>query len=295
MVTRLPLQQRMMLLSVVAALLTMALKFGAWALTGSVGLFSDAAESVVNLFAALFGLAALRVAAMPPDHNHAFGHDKAEYFSSGLEGALIFVAAGTIIYAAIGRLITPAPVESLGWGLAIALVASAVNAGVALVMMRVARREDSIVLEADAHHLLTDVWTSVAIVAGLLLLLVFPSAYWLDPVIAILVALNILRTALDLIKRSLDGLMDAALPAPEVEMLEKILNNHLPTPARIVRLRTRKSGSRRFIAFNLLVPGMMTVQSSHDLCDALEDAIRAEFAKSEITIHVEPLGAVRHS
>lgn len=291
MLSRLPLTQRMMLLSILAAIVTLVLKFGAWKLTGSVGLFSDAAESLVNLFAAVFGLFALRISALPPDSNHAFGHDKAEYFSAGLEGALILVAAGTIIYAAIARLIDPAPVAELGWGLTVSVVASAVNAGVALLMLKVAKDKDSIVLEADAHHLLTDVWTSIGVVGGLLMLFVFPKAQWLDPVIAILVALNVLRTALDLIKRAADGLMDVALPPIEVELLEKVLQGTLPITAKIVQLRTRKSGSRRFIVFNLLLPGEMSVQDSHDLCDVLEEAIHAEFKNSEINIHVEPLEA----
>jgi cation diffusion facilitator family transporter len=288
MLYRIPLAQRLMLLSIVAALGTLVLKFIAWRLTGSIGLFSDAAESLVNVFAATFALIALRVSALPPDDNHAFGHEKIEYLSAAFEGSLILVAAGTIIYSAISRFLDPAPVSELGWGLAVSVLASIINATVAVLMLRVARKEDSIVLEADAHHLLSDVWTSLGVVAALLLLMVFPTAHWLDPLVAILVALNILRTALDLIKRAADGLMDVALPPIEVDLLDRALKLRLPAHATIARLRTRKSGSRRFIEFNLLLPGEMTVAASHTLCDLLEDAIHAEFANSEVVIHVEP-------
>ncbi len=292
MLKNFPLTQRIMLLSIAAALITIILKFGAWWLTGSVGLFSDAAESVVNLLAASFALFALRLAATPPDDGHMFGHDKAEYFSSALEGSLILVAAGAIIYAAVERLLNPQPIGELGWGLLISLLASAVNAVVALLMLRVARQEDSIVLEADAHHLLTDVWTSVGVVAGLLLLLLWPQAQWLDPLIAILVALNILRTAWELLQRSLNGLMDAALPPRETALLQKVLDKALyDQPARLGRLRTRKAGSRRFINFDVYMPAQWSVQQSHDLCDVLEAAIHAEFSKADISIHVEPLRA----
>lgn len=285
----LPLTQRMMLLSVMAAVGTVVLKFVAWKMTGSIGLFSDAAESLVNVFAALFGLLALRVSALPPDDNHAFGHEKIEYLSAGVEGTLILVAAGAIIYGAIARLLDPVGVERLGVGLLVSAAASLVNGLMAVTMMRVAKWHDSIVLEADAHHLLADVLTSAGVIVGLLLILVFPHALWLDPLIAILVALNILRTALDLIKRAVDGLMDVALPPIEVALLNKVLQGSLPAPARLEKLRTRKSGSRRFIDFNLMLPGDMTVAASHDLCDALEAAIHAEFANSEVVIHVEPL------
>jgi len=289
MLARLPLMQRMMLLSIVAALGTVILKFVAWKLTGSIGLFSDAAESLVNVFAAVFALVALRVSALPPDDNHAFGHEKIEYLSAGLEGTLILLAAGAIIYSAIARLLDPAAVKELGWGLLVSALASLVNGVVAVAMMRVAKARDSIVLEADAHHLLADVWTSAGIIVGLLLIMVFPHALWLDPLIAILVALNILRTALELIRRAADGLMDVALPPIEVALLQKILKSSLPPTSRLEKLRTRKSGSRRFIEFNLLLPGEMTVAASHALCDQLEDVIHVEFANSEVVIHVEPV------
>ncbi len=288
-VTALPLKQRMMLLSIAAAVATMALKFTAWGLTGSVGLFSDAAESVVNLVAALFGFYALRVAARPPDADHAFGHHKAEFFASALEGLLILVAAATITYAAIQRLLVPAPIADLGIGLAMSLVATGVNGAVAVAMLRVGKREDSIVLEADGHHLLTDVWTSVGILAGLAVILVVPGATWLDPVIAIVVALNIARVGYVLGKRSVDGLMDAGLPDGERLRIADVVAAVLPAATRMARLRTTKAGSVRFITFDLLVPGAMTVDVSHALCDRLEDALRAELSPCRVTIHVEPL------
>lgn len=277
-----------MLLSIAAALATMALKFTAWALTGSVGLFSDAAESVVNLLAALFGLYALQVSARPPDADHAFGHHKVEYFASAFEGVLILVAAGTISYAAAERLRSPAPLADLGVGLAISLLAAAVNGAVAVTMMRVAKRTDSIVLEADARHLLTDVWTSLGVLAGLAVLFVAPGAAWLDPAIAIAVSLNIARIGFVLVKRSVDGLMDVSLPHGEKRKIEEAIRAVLPESAAMAHLRTVKAGSVRFIVFDLLVPGSMTVDESHALCDCLEAAIEAELAPCRVAIHVEP-------
>lgn len=288
MVAFLPLTQRMMLLSIVTAVATVVLKFAAWKMTGSIGLFSDAAESLVNVVAALFGLFALRVSALPPDDNHAFGHEKIEYMSAAIEGTLIMVAAGAILYSSVSRLLAPRPVTELGIGLGVSAVASVINGAVAVLMLRVAKAHDAIVLEADAHHLLADVWTSLAIIVGLLLVMALPHLTWLDPVIAILVALNILRTALELIRRATDGLMDVALPPVEVEMLQKILRGSLPEGSHLERLRTRKSGSRRFVEFVLLVPGAMSVADSHAVCDALEDVVRGEFPGSEVLIHVEP-------
>lgn len=295
MLANLPLTQKMMLLSIVAALLTIALKFLAWGLTGSVGLFSDAAESVVNVFAATFALFALRVAAQPPDDNHAYGHEKAEYFSSALEGLLIMVAAGAIMYAAVNRLFNPAPVESLGIGLALSLFASAINGGVAWLLFKVAKQEDSIVLEADAHHLLTDVWTSVGVVLGLVLVMLIPSAGWLDPVIAIIVALNILRTAWELIRRSMDGLMDIAWPENELAELETAIKQALQKypNAQVGRLRTRKSGSRRFVSFILWVPDELTVVAAHKVCDDLEAELEATFNNTDVDIHMEPLSLLK--
>ncbi|HEY9104671.1 cation diffusion facilitator family transporter [Chitinimonas sp.] len=275
--------------SIAAACLTLALKFGAYYLTGSVGLYSDALESFVNLAAAIAALMALSIAEQPADAGHPWGHEKAEYFASGLEGGLIVVAAVAICYEAVQRLLHPAPVEQLGWGMALSLVASLLNGGLALFMLRYARRHDSIVLEADAHHLLTDVWTSVGVLAGLTLLWVLPPSWTaLDPLIAILVAANIVRTGVDLVRRSADGLMDAALPAEEIARIETLLAPLAGQGHSYRSLRTRKAGSRRFVEFKLMLPPAMSVADSHALCDQLEDAIMGELSRCRVTIHVEP-------
>lgn len=280
--------QRAMLLSMAAALITMALKFGAWWLTGSVGLFSDAVESLVNLAAAVLGFILLGLAAQPADDNHPFGHEKAEYFSSGAEGMLILVAAGAIAWEAIRNFITPPEIGKLDIGLLLSMVATAVNGAAAWWLMRVAHAEKSLAVEADAKHLLTDVWTSVGVLLALCLLLVFPSAWWLDPLIALAVALNIVRTGVELMRRSVDGLMDMQLPPQEFSRIEASLQKTLLPETAISALRTRQAGQRRFVEFNLLVPGAWAVQQSHILCDALEDAVRSEFPDSDVLIHVEP-------
>lgn len=279
--------RRTALLSVGAAIVTLLLKFGAYFLTGSVGLLSDAIESFVNLAAALIAFTAITVAGRPPDSNHTYGHDKAEYFSSGAEGTLILVAAGVIIYSAAQRLLNPAPLENLGIGVAVALVASAINFGVSRIMLRVARQEDSIALEADAKHLMTDVWTSVGVVAGIIVVGV---TGWqiLDPLIAIAVGINIIWMGVQLLRRSTAGLMDATLPAAEVEVIQEAIDRVAGSDTPYHALRTRKSGSRRFIDFHLLLPGRTTVQTSHDLVSQIEAAIEQELPNTFVTIHVEP-------
>lgn len=280
--------QRAMLVSMAAAIATIVLKFGAYFMTGSVGLYSDAVESFVNLAAAVLGFVLLGVAAAPADDEHPFGHEKAEFFASGAEGMLILFAAVAIAWSAINRLIAPEPVAKLDYGLLLSLAATLVNAVAAWWLMKVAHAEKSIAVEADAHHLLTDVWTSVGILLALALLLVFPSAWWLDPLVALAVALNIVRTGVKLMMRSVDVLMDVQLPPDEFRRVDDALQQQLPPQAVIEGLRTRHAGHRRFVEFNLLLPGEWTVVQSHDLCDALEDAVRAEFPSTEIVIHVEP-------
>lgn len=283
--------QRAMLVSMVAALVTIALKFGAYFLTGSVGLYSDAMESFVNLAAAILGFVLLGIAAAPADDEHPFGHEKAEFFASGAEGMLILFAAVAIAWSAIQRLIHPEPVARMDVGLLLSLAATIVNAVAAWWLMKVAHAEKSMAVEADAHHLLTDVWTSVGILVALALLLIFPQAWWLDPVVAIVVALNIVRTGVQLVRRSVDVLMDVQLPPEEFGRVSKALHTNLPVAAAIQGLRTRHAGHRRFVEFNLLLPGEWTVDQSHALCDALEDAVRAEFAEADIVIHVEPVAS----
>ncbi len=282
--------QRMAWLSIAASVATLVLKFGAYFLTGSVSLFSDAAESVVNLTAGFVALAALTIAARPADSGHAYGHDKAEYFSSGMEGGLILVAAISIIYAAVERFIHPAPLHQLGLGLGISLVAAAINYGVAVALMKAAKRHDSITLEADAQHLMTDVWTSAGIVAGLLVVMFAPPQWQiLDPIMAVAMGLNIVYTGISLIRRSWDGLMDAALPADEVVQIEAAIRSEIPGNASFHDLKTRKSGPRRFAELHLLLPGGTSVTDAHHLCDRIETAIETAFPKASITIHVESI------
>ena len=280
--------RRMALLSIATSIATLALKFGAYFLTGSVSLWSDAVEAFVNLAAGLVALGALTLAERPADEGHAYGHDKAEYFSSGVEGALILVAAIAIIWSAVDRLIAPRPLDQLGLGMLIALCAAAANFATARVMLKVARQHDSITIEADARHLLTDVWTTAGILAGLGVVAFAPRWAILDPLMAIAVALHILFTGFDLLRRSADGLMDAALPARDVKRVEALIRAELPPHASFHALRTRKSGSRRFLEFHLLVPGTLTVAESHELCDRIEAALTSTLARAHVTIHVEP-------
>ena len=281
--------RKMALLSIATSIATLALKFGAYFLTGSVSLWSDAVEALVNLAAGLVALGALTLAEQPADENHAYGHDKAEYFSSGVEGALILVAAIAIIWSAVRRLIAPVPLEQLGIGLVVSAVAAAMNFTTARIMLKVARQHDSITIEADAKHLLTDVWTSAGILAGLLVVLYLPEWSILDPLMAIAVGLHIVFTGVVLLHRSADGLMDTALPVAEVRRAESLISAELPVGSTFHALRTRKAGARRFVEFHLLVPGTMSVAESHVLCDRIETALTGHLARSHVTIHVEPL------
>lgn len=288
---------RVVLLSISASIVTMALKLSAYYLTGSVSLLSDALESSINLVAALVAFAALVVADRPADRSHAYGHDKAEYFSSGAEGALIVVAAVFITYSAVRRFIDPVPLQNLDVGLTVALVASGVNFGVSRFMMRMAKRYDSIALEADAHHLMTDVWTSVAIIAALTVV-AFAPPQWaiLDPVIAILVGINIVRIGAGLIRRSVSGLMDSSLSDHEIRQIEEAIRDSMPAGTAFHSLRTRKSGSRRFVDLHVTVSGNMSVTEGHDRCERIETAIEERLPKTSVSTHLEPHDAVdRHS
>lgn len=275
-------------LSIGAAILTIALKAGAYFLTGSVGLLSDAAESVVNLVAAVIATWAVTYAAKPPDEQHSFGHYKAEYFSSGVEGALILVAAASIAIAAWERLFHPQPLEQLGIGLALSLVATAVNGGLAFAMLRASKRLRSITLRADAHHLLTDVWTSVGVVLGLILV---PITHWLilDPIIALIVAANIVWTGVRLLKETGLGFLDTAMPASDRRVVTDILANYGSQKVQFHALRTRVAGSRRFISLHVLVPGAWTVQQGHDLCEEIELSIARSLPGAYVFTHLEPI------
>jgi cation diffusion facilitator family transporter len=275
-------------LSVAAAILTIALKAAAYLLTRSVGLLSDALESVVNLVGALMALAMLIVAARPPDDDHAFGHDKAEYFSSILEGTLILLAAGVIGVAAVQRLLHPRPLEQIGLGLVISVVASLVNLGVGLVLLRAGKQHQSITLEADAHHLLTDVWTSIGVLVGVGAVAV---SGWqrLDPVVALIVACNIIATGVRLVRRSVSGLMDSALPIEDQRTLQASLAHHAEPGVQFHALRTHQAGARRFVSFHVLVPGDWTVQRGHQLLERIEADIRNSLPRTTVLTHLESL------
>jgi cation diffusion facilitator family transporter len=275
-------------LSVIAAVVTIALKLAAYLLTASVGLLSDALESLVNLAGALMALAMLIVAARPPDEDHAYGHGKAEYFSSVLEGTLILVAAVSIGVAAVRRLLEPRPLEQIGLGLGISVVASVVNLAVAVVLLRAGRRHRSITLEANARHLLTDVWTSAGVVAGVGAVAL---TGWqrLDPVVALLVAGNVVRTGLGIVRRSVAGLMDTALPEGEVRALREVLARHAESGAQFHALRTRQAGARRFVSVHVLVPGEWTVARGHQLLERIEADLRAALENVSVLTHLEPL------
>ncbi|MGB3683124.1 MAG: cation diffusion facilitator family transporter [Rubrobacteraceae bacterium] len=273
--------------SVVVAVVTISLKLGAYLLTGSVGLFSDAAESVVNLVAAVAALWALTLAARPPDEDHAFGHDKAEYFSSGLESALILVAAGWIGFTAWNRLVDPQPLSNIGIGLGITLLAAAINGGAALVILRAGRRLRSITLRADANHLFTDVWTSAGVVVGVAAV-AFTGRLVLDPLIALIVAANIVWTGVRLLRDTLQGLLDRALPPEDLEAISDVLTHYEGAGIRFHALRTRVAGQRRFISMHVLVPGRWTVQEGHDLSEEIEESLYEKLPGSTSFIHIEP-------
>jgi cation diffusion facilitator family transporter len=275
-------------LSIGAAVATMSLKALAYRLTGSVGLFSDALESLVNLVSALMALAMLAAAARPPDEGHAYGHGKAEYFSSVLEGALILVAAASIGVAAVERLISPKPLEQVGAGLAVSVAASIINLGVALVLVRAGSRERSIALTANGRHLLTDVWTSIGVVAGVAAVHL---TGWqpLDPIIALFVAANIVWSGYRLVRASVDGLMDKAFPAKEYAALRRVLDAHAATGIQYHALRTRESGARRFVSLHVLVPGDWTVHRGHTLLERIESDIRRVVPNVTVLTHLESL------
>ncbi len=275
-------------LSIATALATILLKGVAWWLTGSVGLLSDALESFVNLAGALMALAMLSLAATPADENHAHGHGKAEYFSSGFEGFLILLAALSIGYAAYQRLLAPQPLEAVGVGLAVSVVASILNLATARILLGVGRRYKSITLEADAHHLLTDVWTSVGVIVGVGLVWL-TGWLWLDPAIALLVAANIVWTGWQLLRRSTAGLMDVSMPAEELAAIEAVLERYRGRGLAFHALRTRQAGARAFVTLHVLVPGDWTVQQGHDWSERIEADIRQALPHVHVITHLEPL------
>ncbi len=279
---------RFAMLSVVAAVTTIGLKAAAYAITGSIGLLSDALESLANLVAALVALYALWVAARPADEEHTYGHTKAEYFSSGFEGLLIVVAAVGIVVAAVRRFFEPQPIQEPALGLAVNGLAAVVNLGVARVLRRVGKRHESITLEADAQHLMADVWTSLGVIVGVGAAV---ATGWnrLDPIVAMAVALNVLRSGFRLLDRSMHGLLDTSLPEDTLREIKTILDAHSDAGVRYHALRTRQAGARRFISFHILVPGSWTVQRGHDLLERIEEQIRAAVPHSVVDTHLEPI------
>jgi cation diffusion facilitator family transporter len=275
-------------LSIAAAILTIALKTIAYFLTGSVGLLSDAMESGVNLIGALMALAMLTIAARPADEDHAYGHSKAEYFSSGVEGTLILIAAISIAATAIPRLITPKPLEQVGLGLGVSVAASLINLFVAQVLLRASKKYNSITLEASSHHLMTDVWTSLGVLAGVGAVAV---TGWqrLDPIVACLVAANIVWSGFGIVRKSVLGLMDTALPVEDQDKLRKILDAHAQGGVQYHALRTRQSGARQFVSVHILVPGLWTVQHGHHLLESIEADIRRALPGVTALTHLESL------
>lgn len=274
-------------LSIAAAVVTIALKLAAWRLTGSVGLLSDAAESVVNLAAALIALWALTVAAKPADESHAFGYTKAEYFASGAEGFLILVAAVGIVIEAIRRWQNPQPIAAPWLGIAVSAAASAINGAVAVTLLRAGKRLRSITLRADGHHLLTDVWTSAGVIVGITAV---AATGWLrlDPLIAVAVAVNIVWTGWKLVRETGLGLLDTSLPEDERRELTRALAPFQEQGILFHAVWTRGAGTRRFVSMHVLVPGNWTVQKGHDLCEEIEAKVREALPQAHVFTHLEP-------
>jgi cation diffusion facilitator family transporter len=276
-------------LSVAAAIATIVLKALAWWLTGSVGLLSDALESLVNLAAALLALSMLRLAASPPDDDHPYGFSKAEYFSAGIEGALIILAAAGILWAAIPRLVEPRPLDMAFVGLGLTVAASAINFAVAMVLLRAGRANHSITLEADGRHLMTDVWTSAGVIVGVGLVFV---TGWLrlDPLVALAVSAYIVWTGFGLMRRSVRGLLDPAIPAEDQKEVAKLIAEYSRRyGVSFHALRTRQAGARRFVSFHLLVPDDWTVKRAHQLSEEVESRMRSMVPNAAIFTHIEPI------
>lgn len=286
--------ERFLWLSLGAAVVILGIKLAAASITGSIGMWSDAVESTVNVVAAGVALWALRLSAKPADDNHDFGHGKAEYFSAAVEGSMILVAAAVIIVGALMRLLSPQPLEQLGIGLLLLAIATSANLLIGLVLVRAGRRHRSITLEADGQHLLTDVWTSIGVLVAIGLV-ALTGLHWLDPVIALVVAANILVTGYKLVRRSVVGLLDGTLPEDEVAKVSQVLDEVAHDPrVHIAQLRTRESGRQRFVYATVRVPGEWTVARSHDLADAVEHAVDAALPGTTTFVHIEP-NADRHA
>lgn len=281
--------ERLAWLSVAAAIATIALKTLAWWVTGSVGLLSDALESIVNLAAALLAVSMLRLAAAPPDEEHPYGFSKAEYLAAGIEGALIVLAAAGILITAVPRLVKPEPLEAPLLGLGISAGASLVNLGVAIVLLRAGRKHHSIALEADGRHLMTDVWTSAGVIVGVAL--VFATGWLrLDPLVALAVAAHIVWTGVGLVRRSASGLLDAAIAQGERDAIQQVFDEYSRRDGVTFHaFRTRRAAKRRFVSFHLLVPDRWTVTRAHRLSEEIEASIRAAVPHASVFTHIEPM------
>lgn len=276
------------LLSLAAAVVTLALKSAAFVLTGSVGLLSDAVETLVNVVTALVAYFSVHYAAQPVDPDHTYGHEKIEFFSSGLEGVLILVAAAFIAWHAVEDLRESHELEALGWGIAASGLALVINLGVGIGLLRIGRARRSIAVEAEGHHLMTDVWTSAAVLVGLGLVW-STGVRVFDPICALVVVGNIVWTGWDLLRRSFDGLMDRALPEKEQASMRDVIQSKIGPGMTFHAVRTRQAGARRFIDFHLLVPGAWTVKEAHDSGESIEDALRSAFPGVEVSVHIEPI------
>lgn len=275
-------------LSIAAAIVTFGLKMVAWWLTGSVGLMSDAMESLVNLAAAVITLFSVSVSVLPADDEHAYGHTKVEYFASGLEGALILLAATGIGWNAVHRLLHPQMLETVGIGLMVSVLASIINLVVGRVLMKVGKERYSVALHADGRHIMTDVWTSVAVVVAVALV-AFTGWQWLDPIIGLLLAGHIIGMGVRLVRESMMGLMDTGLPPEEMKIIKGILDGYTGQGMEHHALRTRQAGAWRFMSVHLLMPGEWTIARGHEIADHIEEEIRAQVPRLNVLTHLEPL------
>jgi cation diffusion facilitator family transporter len=275
-------------LSIIAAILTLGLKTAAWKMTGSVGLLSDALESIVNVIASFIALATVWVSARPADEDHAYGHTKVEYFASGFEGGLILIAAIGIGVSAVDRIFHIHPLEDLGIGLVLSVIATVVNYLMAKLLLKVGKERRSVALEADGRHLMTDVWTSVAVIAAMGLVAV-SGWHWLDPLLGFALALHIIIIGLKLVRDAMLGLMDTGLPADDMNVIRNVLDKHLDEGMQYHALATRQAGAWRFMTVHLLVPGNWSVQRGHELAERVEEELRNSLERLHVLTHIEPI------
>lgn len=275
-------------LSITAAILTIALKTTAYLVTNSIGLLSDAMESLINLAGAIMALVMLRIAVRPADDDHNYGHTKAEYFSSGVEGILILIAAILIAIAAVERFFAPQPIAQIGLGLIVSVIASLINLAVSIILIRAARKYNSITLEADGKHLMTDVWTSAGVLIGVGMVAITGWQQF-DPVVALFVAGNIIWTGISIVKKSISGLMDKALSITEQKKIYEVLDSHKHEDIQFHAVLTRQAGARQFVSFHVLVPGSWTVNQGHVLLEQIETDLRSALPNLTVITHLEPI------